>query len=114
MILNVVNLDVAGIVGNLSNLTNSSSFISNNSNQNNSSSLVPNITNGTSSSSKKRLQLTLTLSGFDQLIYFYNKNNSDMIPLTNLTNRVIIDPYDEIGLLGFFDVSGTIATTINY
>jgi hypothetical protein len=63
---------------------------------------------------RKRLQIHLTTSGFDQLIYFFNKNTSEIIPLINSTNRITINPEDDIGLLGVFDSSGTIATTINY
>lgn len=37
-----------------------------------------------------------------------------MVPLTNSTTKIRIDPEDEIGLLGVFDTSETVAMTINY
>jgi hypothetical protein len=37
-----------------------------------------------------------------------------IVPLTNSSTKIRIDPEDEIGLLGVFDTSETVAMTINY
>ena len=37
-----------------------------------------------------------------------------MVPLTNSSTKIRINPEDEIGLLGVFDTSETVAMTINY
>ena len=37
-----------------------------------------------------------------------------MLPLTNTSTKLAIHPDDEIGLLGVFDTSETVAMTINY
>jgi hypothetical protein len=63
---------------------------------------------------RKRLQLQLQTSGVDKLIYFFNKNTSDIIPLVESSTKVNINPDDEIGLLGVFDTSETVAMTVNY
>ncbi len=73
-----------------------------------------NTTNNTFIDRQKRLQIQINTSGFDQLIYFYNKNETLMVPLTNSSTIIRIDPEDEIGLLGVFDTSETVAMTINY
>ena len=58
--------------------------------------------------------IQINTSGFDQLIYFYNKNETLMVPLTNSITKIRINPEDEIGLLGVFDTSEILAMTINY
>lgn len=63
---------------------------------------------------RKRLQLQIHSSALDRLVYFFNKNTSDIIPLVEPQTKVKINPDDEIGLLGVFDTTETIAMTVSY
>lgn len=53
-------------------------------------------------------------SGIDQLIYVFNKNQNEIIQLSNASTKIYVNPDDELGILGVFDTSDTIALTLNY
>ena len=47
-------------------------------------------------------------------MFVYNKNQNEIMQLTNVTTSFKVNPDDELGILGVFDISETIALTLNY
>jgi hypothetical protein len=62
----------------------------------------------------KVIQLSLNTSGNDHLMFYYNKQQLQMIQLSNETLMVNIINSEDIGLLGVFDTSETIALTLDF
>ena len=62
----------------------------------------------------KAIQLAINASGNENLMLYYNKQQNQVLALSNDTLRVNIASDQDIGLLGVFDTSDTIALTVDY
>ena len=62
----------------------------------------------------KAIQLAINASGNENLMLYYNKQQNQVLALSNDTLKVNIVSDLDIGLLGVFDTSDTIALTVDY
>ena len=62
----------------------------------------------------KAIQLAINASGNENLMLYYNKQQNQVLALSNDTLKVNIVSDEDIGLLGVFDTSDTIALTVDY
>jgi hypothetical protein len=60
------------------------------------------------------IQLAINASGNENLMLYYNKQQNQVLALSNDALKVNIVSDEDIGLLGVFDTSDTIALTVDY
>ena len=63
---------------------------------------------------KVQVQLVLSSSGYDEIIYYFDEKSESIQPLTNESSTIIMTSQYESGIMTILDTTSTIAISISY